>query len=85
VARILLARAGANARDEIESALASGLSLIERTQACAYAPHVREVRAALLRLLGDDVNRQSELRTAHRLFTAMGATGHAARLAREPA
>jgi tetratricopeptide (TPR) repeat protein len=85
LARILLNRCGAKARDEIESALASGLSLIERTQAYAYEPHVREVRAALLCLLGDDVNRQSELRAAHRLFTAMGATGHAARLAKEPA
>ena len=32
---------------------------------------------------GDEEERQQELREAHRLFTAIGATGHAERLAGE--
>ena len=32
---------------------------------------------------GDDATQERELREAHRLYTEMGATGHAERLARE--
>jgi hypothetical protein len=38
-------------------------------------------RAELARLLGDDAAYESGLRSARRLFTEMGAFGHAARLA----
>jgi hypothetical protein len=34
----------------------------------------------LARLLGDEVTWERELREAHRLFTEMGATGHAERI-----
>jgi class 3 adenylate cyclase/tetratricopeptide (TPR) repeat protein len=81
LARVLLARLGAQARDAIESALGSCLSLIEQTEARVYEPHVHEVRAELARLLGDEAAHDRELREAHRLFSAMGATGHAERMA----
>jgi tetratricopeptide (TPR) repeat protein len=81
LARVLLARLGAQARDAIESALGSCLSLIEQTEARVYEPHVHEVRAELARLLGDEAAHDRELREAHLLFSAMGATGHAERMA----
>jgi hypothetical protein len=40
-------------------------------------------RAELSRLRGDGGASERDLREAHRLFTEMGATGHAERLARE--
>jgi len=40
-------------------------------------------RAALARLTGDAAASQRALREAHRVFTAIGATGHAARLVPE--
>jgi len=42
-----------------------------------------EALIELARLLDDDGTCQSELRKAHRLFTEMGAAGHAERLAKE--
>jgi tetratricopeptide (TPR) repeat protein len=83
LARVLLARSGAKARDEIERALGSCLSLVEATGARVYEPHVHELRAELARRLGDAAAAERELREAHRLFAATGATGHAERLARE--
>ena len=46
-------------------------------------PQVHEERAELARLRGDDATRERELREAHRLYTEMGATGHAERLAQK--
>ncbi len=40
-------------------------------------------RAKLTALLGDDAGRERELREAQRLYTEMGATGHAERVGRE--
>jgi hypothetical protein len=40
-------------------------------------------RARLARIRGDDGACDHYLREAHRLYTEMGATGHAERLARE--
>ena len=42
-----------------------------------------EEHAALARLLGDEETYRDKLREAHRLYTEMGATGHAKRLAKE--
>jgi tetratricopeptide (TPR) repeat protein len=84
LARVLLQTEGAGARGAIEEALARALALIEETEARSYAPFVHEERAELARLLGDQAERERELREAHRLYTEMGATGHAERLAREP-
>jgi tetratricopeptide (TPR) repeat protein len=83
LARVLLKARGAAARADIEPALADCLSLIEDTGARCYEPCVHEQRARLAQLLGDDATRERELREAHRLYTEMGATGHAERLARE--
>jgi adenylate cyclase len=83
LAQALLESEGARAQRAIEESLARALTLIEETEARSYTPFVHEERAELARLLGDDVTRERELREAHRLYTEMGATGHAQRLARE--
>ena len=83
LARALLESEGAKAQRAIEQALARALALIEETEARSYAPLVHEERAALARLLGEAELRERELREAHRLYTEMGATGHAERLAKE--
>jgi class 3 adenylate cyclase/tetratricopeptide (TPR) repeat protein len=80
LARVLLARSGAAAREEIERALADGLSLIKRTEARVYEPYVHELRAELAGLLGDEPAAASERREAQRLFLAIGAPAHAERL-----
>jgi hypothetical protein len=78
-ARVLLATDGANA--DIETDLGHATKLIEVMAARGLAPFVHEVRATLARLRGDNAGSQRELREAQRLFTAAGATGHAARVA----
>src|SRR5262245_5868313 len=83
LARVLLARAGADAKNEIESALATCLSLVQQTEARAYEPHVHEARAELAHLRGHAALRERELREARGLFIAIGATGHATRLESE--
>ena len=72
---------GRSAGEEVADLLARAAKLIEETGATAYQPHVHRARAELAELLGDDTQR--ELREARRLFTDMGATGHAERLATE--
>jgi hypothetical protein len=59
------------------------MSLIERTGATNLTPFVLVERARLAELSGDTVKRDQLLREAHRLFTEMGATGHAQKLAKE--
>ena len=44
---------------------------------------VHEESAKLGRLHGDEAARERELREAHRLYTEVGGTGHAERLALE--
>jgi adenylate cyclase len=85
---ISLARArrsaeGLAAEQEIEAALDRALELVEETGSRVFVPPVHEERAELARLRGDEATRERELREAHRLYTEMGATGHAERLARE--
>ena len=82
-ARILLALDGANARAEIESELDCATELVRSTGAISYEPQIVVERARLAKILGDS-ERSVALKTeAHRLFAAIGATGHAERLARE--
>jgi adenylate cyclase len=83
----LLARAhvqrlsdGAQAAAAIEADLQQAMAVVQRTEARAYAPLIHVERAELARLLGDEAAYQQELREAHRLFTAMGATGHVRRI-----
>ncbi len=47
------------------------------------AARLHLARAELADLLDDTAARERHLREAHRLFTEMGATGHAERMARE--
>ena len=48
-----------------------------------FRPLIHERRSYLAHALGDEATHQRELREAHRLFTEIGATGHAERVARE--
>ena len=83
LARILMDSPGAGARTEIEAALSRALEVARELEAKAYEPIVHEAMANLARLLGDEDERERELREAHRLFTEIGATGHAQRLTAE--
>ena len=83
LARVLLGSAGPAARAEIEAALARALELARDTGAKAFEPLVHVELAELARQSGDQEGRERELREAHRLFTEIGATGHAERLAAE--
>ncbi len=83
LAEARLALDGDAARPQIEAALQRCSELIEQTGARIYTPQVHEQRAALAGLAGDGAEAERELREAHRLYTEMGATGHAERVARE--
>jgi hypothetical protein len=64
------------ARDRARADLAAALTLVAEVGALTYEPFIRE---ELGRLHADE----SELREAARLYTAIGATGHARRLEAE--
>jgi tetratricopeptide (TPR) repeat protein len=83
LARVLLGSAGAAAREQIEAALAHALQLVRETGAKAHEPLVHVELAELARQRGQEEERQRELREAHRLFSEIGASGHAERLAGE--
>ena len=83
LARVLLGSAGPAARSEIEAALARALELARDTEAKAFEPLVHVELAELARQSGDEEGRERELREAHRLFTEIGASGHAERLSAE--
>jgi hypothetical protein len=53
------------------------------TGAISYEPQILVERARLAELSGDSAGRTDLIREAHRLFTAMGATGRAERIATE--
>jgi tetratricopeptide (TPR) repeat protein len=87
-AQITLAEAlrrsqGKAAAGAIRDALARARELVEETEARVYQPRILEEEARLAQLEGDEAGFDSSLREAHRLYTEMGATGHAERLARE--
>jgi tetratricopeptide (TPR) repeat protein len=81
LARILLAAQGLGARDEIDTALTRAQELVDATGARGYEPTIHVELAELAHQNGDQAERERELREAHRLFTQIGATGHAERLA----
>jgi class 3 adenylate cyclase len=83
LARALLRRDGAAAREAAESALASAALLIERTGAKTLAPHLLEWRAELGAALGDEALRKSLLNQAIDGFESIGAPLQAARLRKE--
>jgi hypothetical protein len=80
---VRIATEGAPARSRVEADLRDAAAVIEATEARVFTPHVNIERAALARVLGDEATRQHELREAHRLFTAMGATARAEQVTRE--
>jgi ATP/maltotriose-dependent transcriptional regulator MalT len=82
-ARVLRRARGADARDEIEGSLDRALALVEETNARAIEPQILEERARLANLLGDAATCERGLWDAHRLYTEIGATGHAERRAEE--
>jgi len=82
LARVLLAREGPTS-PAFDQALADAESLVEEIGARVFEPFLREVRAESAALQADSKTQQRELREAHRLYTEMGATGHAERLSRE--
>ena len=83
LARGLLEDEGAESRGRAEGALSLALSLIDEAGNEALRPFVHLERSRLARLTGDEAARARELREAHRLYTEMGATVHAERVARE--
>jgi len=82
-ARILREIDGTNGIDEASLSLGAAERLIEETGAEGLRPQVHEERGRLAHLRGDTCERDRELAEAHRLYVAIGATGHAERLAKE--
>jgi len=81
LAQALLASEGAAARAEVEAALTQAFTWLDESGAEALRPRVLEARAALAAALGDEDARARDLAEALRLYRAIGAEGHAARLA----
>jgi adenylate cyclase len=81
LAQTLRACAGAAAADRIGAAIDRAAALMAESGAFVHRAAIEVERAELARLLGDDAAYESGLRSARRLFTEMGAFGHAARLA----
>src|SRR5207249_5382980 len=79
LARVLLGY-GKAARAEVEAALTRVLALTTGEGAKGFEPFVHAEFAELARQCGDEEKRERELREAHRLFTEIGASGHAERL-----
>jgi class 3 adenylate cyclase len=79
----LRAIAGAGEAERIEEVLATADRLIAETGACNLTAFVLVERAGLAELRGETRQQESHLRRALEAFTQMGATGRAARLARE--
>jgi tetratricopeptide (TPR) repeat protein len=83
LARVLLATGDPGLHDEVESTVERAETFCEETGMRVHLPPLLEVRAALAERRGDPQEARRQLREAHRLYTEMGATGHAKRLARE--
>ena len=83
LAQSLLAAEGRAPADEIETALDRAQDLVEKTAGRALSPRILELRGRLAAARGDAKGGDALLREALDLYRAMGATGHAARLARE--
>jgi hypothetical protein len=83
LARVLRTIDPARELETIEASLSSAEDLVRETGARRHLPSLHEERAGLARALQRPSDADRELREAHRLYTEMGATGHAERLARE--
>jgi tetratricopeptide (TPR) repeat protein len=83
LARVLLAAGDPARHDEVERTVERAETLCEETGMRVYLAPLLEVRACLAQLRSNPKEARGKLREAHRLFTEMGATGHAERLAKE--
>ena len=83
LAAALLATDGVVPRTEIQSALARAEQLVESIEGRSLSPRILEMRGRLATTLGDAAASERLLRQALDLYRAIGATGHAARLAKE--
>jgi tetratricopeptide (TPR) repeat protein len=83
LSRVLLRSQGAEAWDTAATAIERALARADQTGLVVLVPQFLVERAELARLRGEHNTCERELREAHRLYTEMGATGHARRLARE--
>ena len=83
LARALLRDQGSDGADDVQAALDHARELAEEMGARPFEAQIHEVSAAVALLSDDDAVWKRELREAHRLYTEMGATGHAERVARE--
>lgn len=68
---------------ESREAIARARELVDETEARIFLPFIIEDEARLLQLEGGQAAFEEKLLEAHRLFTEMGATGHAERVANE--
>jgi hypothetical protein len=68
---------------EIESALERAEHLVGSIEGRALSPRILELRGRLAAAVRDARSSDPRLREAHDLYRAIGATGHAERLARE--
>ena len=80
-ARLLLRTGGANDAETIEENLERATVLIDETGGEVLRPAILELRAELAGRLGDPAGRATWLRDARSLYDALGADGHARRLA----
>jgi tetratricopeptide (TPR) repeat protein len=83
LARVLLAAGDPDLHEEVEKAVGRAEALCQETGMRVHLPPLLEVRAALAQRRGNPQEARRNLREAHRLYTEMGATGHAKRLAGE--
>ena len=81
--RILLRLDSRQARDRAKSALRGVEKLVKETGARVHEPFVQLEWAEYARLAGNASGRNERLREALRLFSKMGATGHAERTTQE--
>jgi tetratricopeptide (TPR) repeat protein len=83
LAAALLATDGVVPRAEIESALTRAEQLVESIAGRSLSPRILEQRGRLAAAVGDAPAASRALQEALDLYRAIGATGHAERLARE--
>jgi hypothetical protein len=83
LAHVLLATGDPALHEEVEEIVERAEALCEETGMRVHLPPLLELRAVLAERRGDSQEGRQELREAHRLYTEMGATGHARRLAKE--
>ena len=79
----LMATDSVGLRAEIESALERAEHLVASIEGGALSPRILELRGRLAAALGNPPSSDRTLREALDLYRAIGATGHAERLARE--